>query len=93
MNNWPDKDPAEVLDYGLDYSAEMTKHGDTIANSTYALLAGDVTLGSEPAIANHTPTIFLSGGTDNTISRLLHTVVSTGGRTYKEEVNIRIKAK
>ena len=42
VERWPDKDPADVLDYGLDWSDQLAlkSPADTISSATWVVPAG-----------------------------------------------------
>lgn len=86
---WPDKDPDEVLDYELDWTARLD--GDTISTSTWTAPAG-ITKNSD----SHTTAvskIWLSGGTLAVRYDLLNRITTAAGRTMDQTVSIKIKAK
>lgn len=84
---WPDKDPNEVLDYQLDWTARLS--GDTITTSTWVVPA-DITKDSDSTTTTVT-TIWLSGGdASNANGHLLtNRVVTAGGRTMEQSVVVR----
>jgi hypothetical protein len=79
---FPPKDPLDVLDYGIDFSAQMTLDNDTLASivgivSTPAgLTASNLTLIGNIAVG------FIAGGLSGVNYILGFEVVTTGGRTY-----------
>lgn len=88
---WPAKDPDEVLDYQLDWSAEMSD-GDEIITSTWFIDSVDLVEQSSSNTAT-TTTIWLTGGVLDTSYALLNRVQTVAGRTLDETVHLRIKSK
>lgn len=87
---WDPKDPDEVLDYEIDWSARL-KTGDEISSAAW--LAPD---GIAVDSSSHTATVvtvWLSGGTVNETYTLTSRVVTTGGRTMDHSVQLKIKSK
>jgi hypothetical protein len=87
--SWPDKDPQEVLDYALDWTARLA--GDTIATSSWVLPTG-ITKASDSHDVSTTK-IWLSGGVEGTKYTLVNTITTTAGRTMNQSVAIKVKAK
>ncbi|MDX0965361.1 hypothetical protein GOL41_17340 [Sinorhizobium medicae] len=90
---WPAiKDPDEVKDYSLDWSA-LLRASDTITSSTWTVGEGDgLTIDSDSATTTAT-TIWLSAGTAGTNYSLVNRVVTAGGRTYDQTVRLKVRAK
>lgn len=87
MKYWPDKDPSDVLDYSMDWSAVLG--ADTIATSTWTVPDG-LTVG----ITSHndtTSTIWLSGGTANTGYTIANLITTAGGRTIEQSVRLIVR--
>lgn len=73
------KDPNEVLDYPWPVPLDS---GDTIAAFVAVLVSGDVVIDSY-SHDNSIGTIWLSGGTNDTVSVITLTATTTGGRTFE----------
>ena len=91
---WPDKDPAEVLDYGLDWSDQLAlpEPDDTISSATWIVPAGLVA--GAQSVVGRVATIWLSGGTagaSGTDYTLTCRIVTTGGRTLERSVKLLVK--
>lgn len=86
---WPFKDPDEVLDYQLDWSARLA--GDTIATSTWIVPAA-ITKDSDSNTTT-TTTIWLSGGTLGDLVEITNRITTAAGRTMDQSVRLKIKAK
>lgn len=91
MDNWPPKDPDEVLDYQVDWTDRL-EEGETISDSEFLLADGDVDIDSIDE-ANGITTVWLSGGTLGTICVLTNRITTSEGRTYDKSVRLRIKTK
>jgi len=85
--NWPQKDPAEVLDYSLNWLANLGT--DTITNSTWAISDSGLVETDSSQTAS-IATIWLSGGTLNQTYSVKNTIITAGGRTFTQTVNIKI---
>jgi hypothetical protein len=89
---WPAvKDPDEVKDYSLDWSELLD--GDTIASSTWTVMAGAGLIVDESSYTDTVTTIWLSAGAVGTDYKLSNLVVTAGGRTYDQTVKLRVRAK
>jgi len=86
---WPAKDPDEVLDYEIDWTARLA--GDTITSSAWT--APDGIIKTDESNTTTTATIWLSGGTDGETYSILNRVVTAGGRTMDQTVTIKIVEK
>ncbi len=83
---WPAKDPDEVLDYEIDWTARLA--GDTIASSTWTVPSG--LTGSSQTHTDTTATTWLAEGTAGESYSILNRVVTSGGRTMDQTVTIKI---
>lgn len=86
---WPDKDPNEVLDYSIDWTARLAS--DTISTSTWIVPTGIVKDSDIIAAGNKITWIWLSGGTAGTKYTLTNRVTTVGGRTYDQSVDLKVK--
>jgi Ni2+-binding GTPase involved in maturation of urease and hydrogenase len=87
---WPSKDPQEVLDYEIDWSARIGS--DTISNSVFSVVDGDVVIDSDSKTST-TTTAWLSGGSLGTTCHLANHIVTSAGREMDQTVKIKIAAK
>lgn len=86
------KDPDEVKDYFLDWTAKLA--GDPIVSSVWTLTDGDGSLVlSAPNFTTTRTTIWFSGGTLGIFYAVRNRVVTGGGRTYDETANLKVRAK
>lgn len=90
MLNWPEKDPDEVLDYVIDWSARLA--GDTITGSTWIVPVEGITKDSDTNSPT-TTTIWLSGGSVGQAYTFTNRVTTLGGRTMDQSARIKIKEK
>lgn len=86
---WPAKDPDEILDYAINWSARLVD--DTIATSTWTVPDGIATTANTSTTT--TTTIWLSGGTEGQRYRVLNRVTTTAGRTMDHTVTLPIKSR
>lgn len=87
--NWPAKDPDEVLDYDVDWTAPLA--GDTIATSNFSVITGPITVNSQTNGSDYSR-IWLAGGTPGTVVVLQCRITTIGGRTLEETVNLPIRS-
>jgi hypothetical protein len=93
------KDPAEILDYGIDYTEimEQTEPPDFIITSTWAVKTysngGDLTVGVDNFDGFLCTVGISDGGKLNTYHRLTNTVGCASGRKYVRTILIWIQAK
>jgi hypothetical protein len=86
---WPFKDPDEVLDYVVDWSARLTT--DTVATSLWIVPSG-ITKTAE-AFDNTTTTIWLSGGTIGITYEFVNRIETAGGRTMDQSIKLQVKTR
>jgi len=85
---WPDKDPDDVLDYSVDWSAPLALDADAISSSSWIVPSGLTRLSDT---WNQTATvIWLSGGTAGESYLLTNRIVTTGGRTRDQSVQLPV---
>lgn len=87
--SWPFKDPDEVLDYEIDWTARLV--GDTISSSTWIIPDG-ITKNSD-TFTSTSALVWLSGGVEGASLLLVNRVVTAGGRTMDQSVALKIKTK
>lgn len=83
------KDPADVIDYELDFTGLLV--ADNIASIT-GIVADNVTIDSF-SFSGNIVTVFISGGTAETTAIVTTTIVTTNStpRTYERSFKIRIE--
>lgn len=86
---WPDKDPDEVLDYQLDWSARLD--GDTISTVTWTVPVG-LTKGAESNTTT-SATVWLSSGTLHQTYSIGCRITTAAGRTMDQTIKLRIKSR
>lgn len=101
MLTWPSKDPAEVLDYEIDWTSRFldpvtgVATGETITTSTWTVPTGSVTITNSPAppaIAGNFTKLWLTGGTAGDACVLLNQIVTSAGRIFDQRVRLRIRS-
>lgn len=85
---WPSKDPDEVLDYQVDWSARLGD--DTIATSAFTLEQDAGLTIDNKSNGSKTATVWLSGGTNGETGWLLNRITTAGGRTFDEVIQLAI---
>lgn len=86
MSRWPNKDPDDILDYGVDWSARLS--GDTLAASDWIVPDG-ITEDSASFSAS-SATIWLSGGTAGQSYAITNRVTTAAGRQFDATVTIQV---
>jgi hypothetical protein len=81
------KDAADVLDYTINWASELAT-GETISTSSWTVTTG-ITKDSDTKTTT-TTTIFVSGGTLAATYTLYNTVVTSGARTFKRYIQVKI---
>lgn len=89
MLSWPAKDPREILDYQLDWSARVTN--DTIAASDWSVPDG-ITM-RKSMYSHKTTTIWLEGGAAGETYVLVNHIDTDGGRRMEQSVKLKIQYK
>ena len=86
------KDPADVVDYTLDWS-DVLSDSETITTSTWTVPSG-ITKDSDSE-ADTTTTIFLSGGTAGVEYLLTNKIVTNNAtaRTYEKSIIVPVIAR
>lgn len=89
MIQWPNKDPEDIVNYGLDWTTWLA--GDTIATAEFEITQGTVSIVSQ----SHDTTkalCRLSGGTLGELAKLVCTITTTTSEETKQETCLlRIK--
>lgn len=88
---FPFKDPDEVLDYTIDWTARLD--ADTIVTSTWIVPTG-IVKDSDSIVAGAKATlIWLHGGTIGEKYTLTNRVITVGGRTMDQSVDLQVKTR
>jgi hypothetical protein len=92
---WPDKDPADELDYTLDWSdLDAIQEGDSISTVAWTLPAGEGAItegGGGHSNTDTTSTIWLQGGTAPGVYSIGCEITTANGRTFQRRVTILVK--
>lgn len=86
---WPSKQPAEVLDFAIDWSARL--EGDAIEASAFVVPPG-ISAGSSSRTARET-VVWLAGGDDRRSYLVVNRITTTAGREMRQAVRLKIKAR
>lgn len=84
---WPDKDPADVLDFTMDFAAALG--ADTIATVTWTVPA-DLSKGAETN-STTAATVWLSAGAAGTDYSITCRITTAGGRTIERTALLLVK--
>ena len=85
------KDPAENLDYSMDWGENWLAPGETITTSSWTASPG-LTLGVT-SDTDSTATAWVSGGTAGQPYLLTNTIVTSAGRTAVNSMIIKVEKK
>ena len=90
---WPTKLAAETVDYGADWAPTLSRVGDeTITDSAWALISGDVTVGVDAIDADARGTsVRISGGTANTAAVVRNTVTLSDGQVLTTDAHLKVR--
>lgn len=91
VGRWPDKDPADVLDYTIDWSEELAapSPADAIASVVWTV-PGGLTQGATLVQGGRT-TVWLSGGTAGTDYTVTCRITTDQGRVIERSRKIRVR--
>jgi hypothetical protein len=87
---WDDKDPDEVLDYQLDWTARL--QSETIATSVWMIDSTALVQNSSSFTITMT-TVWLSAGVDGETYELTNRITTTGNRTMDQTVKLKVKSR
>lgn len=87
------KAPQELIDFSIDWAAELTAESpaDSISTSSWRADFGLVIDSSSNT--STTAEAWVSGGTIHKMGRVTNTIVTSGGRTYERSVYLKIQAR
>jgi hypothetical protein len=88
--SWPDKDPDDILDYEIDWTAWLGGlSADTILTSTWIVPSG-LTMNSS-SNTDTTAKLWLSDGTDGETYLITNRITTSVGRTKDQTVKLRVR--
>ena len=87
---WPNKDPDEVLDYGLDWSGRL--NGDALSSVQWSVTPAGLTL-TPDAVSGSICTVIVSGGALGETYSILCRAVTIAGRIMDQTVRLAIRSK
>ena len=86
------QDPADNLDYAIDWGGEWLDTGETVATSTWVATPPGLTTSLTSIVNNNTTTVvWLSGGTANSIYTVTNRITTTDGRTAERSIIVTIR--
>ena len=88
------KDPTDVWDYAIDYSAilDLSSPADQINTSAWSVTPAGLTIDSDNIVAPDTAVVWVSGGGNlETIHHLTNHVVTVGGREIDRTILVTIR--
>ena len=88
---WPSKDPDEVLDYSIDWSARMAN--DSIVASSFIVAPGANVAIVANSYSNTMTTVWLAAGTAGRVAKVTNHVVTAAGREFDQSVSLTIQQK
>jgi hypothetical protein len=86
--SWPDKDPADVLDYSITFTRALPS-GANLTGATWAVTPSGLAIGAS-AQSGQVATVFLSGGTAGVEYTVTCTATADGGRTIERSAQILV---
>jgi hypothetical protein len=89
---WPEKDPLEILDYQIDWTARLGP-GDSVVSSSWTIGPDAMLVPGSSSRTETSTTIWLSGGALGTTYQVMNSVTTAGGRTMDQTVLLKITAK
>lgn len=89
MIPWPPKDPDDVLDYSIDFSAILAADADTIGSVVWTFPAG-ITKDSQGEDAG-VVVVWISGGTAGERYEIGCRLTTVGGRVYDRTAEISVR--
>lgn len=85
------QDPADVLDYALDWS-DWLDDGETIASSTWAVTPAGLTTSLTSIVNNGTAAVvWLSGGVADRMYTVTNHITTTDSRTVERSIAVTIR--
>lgn len=83
------KQPADALDYDIDY-AEFLDSGDAVDSGSVVVTPAGLTV-SAPIVTDSRLKLWVSGGTDATTYKVTVTMTTTHGRVKQDELKFKVK--
>jgi hypothetical protein len=92
---WAAKDPDEVAIRYLDWSKHSSWiDGDSISSASFTLsTAAGMTIDASDDDGLHTSQVTLSGGTDETVGKVLGSIVTDDGQTLQQTATILVRSR
>ncbi len=91
MNEWPTKDPDDVLDYGLDWSAELDP-ADEIESAAWSIDREGLTI-TRHGVIDLVAVVWLAGGLEGTTYNVTCRMTTMAGRIRDRSAQIYIQTR
>lgn len=93
MPQYFEKDPQGKVPYSIDWGKKFLPVGDTITTSTWTVSDPAITIVGTPGITvdGRETTVWLSGGTADTLYEATNHIISVGGIESDESIFIHVK--
>lgn len=91
MLRWPNKDPDDVIDYAIDWTAHLDS-GDTIQSATWSVAPAGLTLGTATVVGAKA-SVWLQGGTAGQDYVVTCRVVTAGARQMDRSAKVLVTSR
>lgn len=85
------KQPREVLDFDVDYTAPLTARSDTVVDKLVEASPAGLTIESSTISGGNKIKVVVSGGTDPTTYKVTVLATTSAGLVFEDEVNIVVE--
>lgn len=87
-----EKQPAEIIDFNIDYTTTLANRSDTLASVTTAVSPAGVLVDSTAIdVGNKTIKVVISAGTDATTYKVTVQATTTAGLKFEDEVSVIVE--
>lgn len=84
--------PTEILDYTFNWGNILVT-GEVISTSSWAVSPSGLTINTPAAsFTGSTTTVWITGGVSGTTYVVTNTIMTSGGRTFQESLNIIVQS-
>jgi len=88
---WADKDPDEVVRYGIDF-VDRVDDGVTLSSGTWSSSPAGLTL-SASAVATTVASVLVAGGSIGSAHEVTVTVTTSDGQTLQQTATLQIRGR
>lgn len=86
------QDPADVLDYAIDWGEEWLDAGEKVTSSTWTVSPSDLTMSLSSIVNNDTTTVvWLSGGVADRSYTVTNRITTSDSRTVERSISVVIR--